>query len=143
MVEKASFPEGSFAMSEVPNILGSETAAADLLPSFLPDAAVPVHVVDGYEDLFGELITALDQCQKGKGKQRHANERPFLQQPIMTMSRMMGPGGPAQQVMKKTQEAVGMSSRGEYDRAIAELHGAMVYAAATVLLIRELKAGVK
>ena len=96
-----------------------------------------INVTEGYEPLADELFNALNQSQGGKGKERHANGRPFLQQPIMEMARMCGPGGPAQQVMKKTQEALGMTKRGEHDRAIAELHGAMVYAAATALVIRE------
>lgn len=96
-------------------------------------------VEPGYEPLFDELMHALEQSQGGKGKERHANDRPFLQQPIMEMGRMCGPGGPAQQVMKKTQEALGMVNRGEHDRAIAELHGAIVYAAACAMLIRENK----
>lgn len=95
------------------------------------------YVAPGYEPLYGELINALNQSQSGKGKERHANDLPFLKQPIMTNGRQCGPGGAAMQVMKKTGEAVGMFNRGQPDRAIAELHGAIVYAAATILLIKE------
>ena len=101
------------------------------------DSAMHVQVEPGYEPLAEELIKALNQSQLGKGVKRHANARPFLKQPIMEMGRMCGPGGPAQQVMKKTQEALGMANRGQHDRAIAELHGAIVYAAACAILINE------
>ena len=93
--------------------------------------------LSGYEPLADELAMALWQSQGGKGAERHGNNKPFLQQPLMELARMCGPGGPAQQVMKKTQEALGMFERGETDRAIAELHGAIVYAASTAMLMRE------
>ena len=96
-----------------------------------------IFVKPGYETLAVELQKALNQSQVGKGSERHANARPFVHQPIMEISRMVGPGGTAYQVMKKTQEALGMVDRGQNDRAIAELHGAIIYAAACALLIRE------
>lgn len=98
-----------------------------------------VEVDDGYNELFFELTNALQQSMRGKGNERHANAKPFTEQPIMALARMFGPGGPGQQVGKKSQEAFGMYQRGEHDRAIAELHGAMVYAAAMILRIREEK----
>lgn len=98
-----------------------------------------VDVQPGYQPLASELYIALEQSQGGKGKERHANGKPFLQQPMMEITRMTGPGGAAYQVMKKTQEAVSMANRGEYDRAIAELHGAIVYAAGCAMAIREKK----
>lgn len=104
-----------------------------------PQGYLPVRVVPGYEALFDELVEALKQSQDGKGKERHANDLPFAEQPLMRLSRMCGPGGPAQQVMKKTQEALGMHGRGETDRAIAELHGAIIYAAATILTMKGAK----
>ena len=101
------------------------------------DRNVPVTVKAGYHPLFAEFVFALDQSQGGKGAERRANGKPFLKQPILELSRMCGAGGPAQQVMKKTQEALGMHARGDTDAAIRELHGAMVYAAATILTMRE------
>lgn len=98
-----------------------------------------VRVVDGYGPLFEQLVAALNQSQRGKGKERHANDQAFVDQPILSMARMVGVGGPAQQVMKKTQEAVGMSARGQHGAAVAELHGAIVYAAAMAILIGELE----
>lgn len=90
-----------------------------------------------YYALAGILNAAFDQASSGKGKERHANGRPFDRQPIMEMGRMTGPSGPAFQAMKKTQEALGMVSRGDYAAAERELLGAIIYAAAAVLLVRE------
>lgn len=94
---------------------------------------VEVNVEEGYEPLLNVLIQALDQAQAGKGKERHANGKPFLNQPIVELGRMCGPGGTAQQVMKKTQEALNLPP----ERGIAELLGAINYAAATICLIAE------
>lgn len=91
----------------------------------------------GYEDLFSILMGAFDQAAHGKGKERHANDKPFDKQPIMEIARMVGLGGHAYQICKKTQEAVGMSGRGQHEAAIAEFRGAIVYAAAAIKLIQE------
>jgi uncharacterized coiled-coil protein SlyX len=98
-------------------------------------------VVSGYEPLAGVLREALDQAQAGKGKERHANGKHFLEQPIMAIGRMVGVGYQTGQSMKKQQEAVGMLARGEPDRAIAELLGAINYAAAAILAIQEQRHG--
>lgn len=91
----------------------------------------------GYESLTHALAAAHAQSSKGKGKERHANDKPFDQQPIMEIGRMVGPGYQIGQAMKKGQEAMGMRERGERDRARAELLGAIVYMAAAWLLIGE------
>lgn len=93
--------------------------------------------VAGYEDLARILDRAYDQSARGKGRERHANDKPFRQQPIMEIARMVGLGGHAYQICKKTQEAVGMANRGDSAAAIAEFYGAIVYSAAAVLLIEE------
>lgn len=93
--------------------------------------------VAGYEDLARILDRAYDQSARGKGRERHANDKPFGQQPIMEIARMVGLGGHAYQICKKTQEAVGMANRGDSAAAIAEFYGAIVYSAAAVLLIEE------
>lgn len=103
----------------------------------LLDAGVLFPQVDGYAALLQELSHAYLQSAKGKGVERHANGRPFDRQPIMEIGRMMGPGYATGQAAKKAQEALGMRSRGEKDRAIAELHGAIVYLSAAAALIRE------
>ena len=92
---------------------------------------------EGYEELWAMLLEAFHQASEGKGKERHANDLPFMQQPVMQISRMVGPGFAAGQAMKKLQEAIGMFQRGSNTAAERELLGAIVYTAATVLAIRE------
>lgn len=92
------------------------------------------NVPQGYDSLAEVLIMALDQAACGKGKERHAQgDTPFDRQPICELPRMVGPAGTAYQVMKKTQEAMRMDA----DRAVKELLGAINYAAATILILRE------
>ncbi len=95
--------------------------------------------VPGYEPLARVLGLAYDQSAKGKGKERHANENPFLKQPIMEIGRMLGStaDGEFYQVIKKVQEASNMVARGNASAAKAELLGAIVYSAAAYLLIEE------
>lgn len=91
--------------------------------------------VPGYENLARILQGAYDQSAKGKGKERHANAKPFDKQPIMEIARMIGVGGHSYQICKKAQEATGMVQREKLDAAIAEMRGVIVYAAAAILLI--------
>ena len=112
----------------------------DQIPSRSTEAPEPDNktfldtgVVHGYEPLFHILQKALFQAQSGKGKERHAQDKPFIRQPILEIGRMVGHGSTAGQVIKKTQEAMRLPK----DRAIAELLGAINYAAATILLIQE------
>lgn len=93
--------------------------------------------VPHYQVLADELQAAYRQSAEGKGKERHANGKPFDRQPIMELARMYGVGFTAGQAAKKSQEALGMLARGERDKAIHELHGAIVYLAATAAAIRE------
>lgn len=92
---------------------------------------------DDYSVLHGILREAFIQSAHGKGKERHANDKPFEHQPIMEIGRVCGPGFPAGQAIKKTGEALGMVKRGDREAAVRELLGSIVYAAATVALIRE------
>lgn len=95
--------------------------------------------VPGYEPLARILALAYDQSAKGKGKERHANAKPFLKQPIMEIGRMLGSvcDGEMYQIIKKVQEASNMVARGNAPAAKAELLGAIVYSAAAYLLIEE------
>lgn len=100
--------------------------------------AIPAGV-PGYEGLARVLGLAYEQSAKGKGRERHANARPFLKQPIMEIGRMLSStcDGELYQIMKKVQEASGMIARRNPEAAQAELLGAIVYAAAAYLLIEE------
>lgn len=93
--------------------------------------------VAGYEPLARVLGLAYDQSAKGKGKERHANAKPFDRQPILEIARMVGLGYQTGQIQKKVQEATGMAARGQIDAAKAELLGAIVYAAAAFLYLEE------
>jgi len=71
-------------------------------------------------------------------KERHANGKPFTHQPMQRISDMLGtPDGLRYQVMKKTQE----SARLPHDRAVAELLGAIVYAAGAILNMERNRSG--
>jgi hypothetical protein len=88
-----------------------------------------VVVRDGYDELADVLVEALNQAQSGKGKERHATDKPFTQQPIMTIQGLVGRGYALGQAIKKTQE----SQRLDDDAAKRELLGAINYLAAAVL----------
>lgn len=91
----------------------------------------------GYEPLGRVLQHAFDQSATGKGRERHGNGKPFIEQPIMEIGRMVGIGYQVGQVMKKAQEAATMASRGNHTGAQAELLGVIVYAAAAFILSEE------
>ena len=92
-----------------------------------------------YGPLRAVLDRAYEQAAFGKGKERHANGRDFTRQPICEIGRMLGStcDGELYQAIKKAQEASNMLARGESDRAVAELLGAINYLAAAVILIGE------
>lgn len=92
---------------------------------------------DDYALLRATLDEAAEQASEGKGRDRHASGEPFDRQPILTITRMVGPGFPLGQVMKKCQEAARMEERGQEAQARAEMLGAIVYAAAAVIAIDE------
>lgn len=108
-------------------------------PYGLPDSAVvedkhpavrTVEVPDGYADLLEVLVGAFEQASAGKGKERHASNLPFIEQPMQTLSdALQDDAGMAFQAMKKIRESRGLS----LDAAIRELHGAINYAAGMVL----------
>ena len=94
-----------------------------------------VAVVRGYEELLDVLVAALDQAQSGKGAERHANNLPFTEQPMQTISKLVGSGdGMTYQVIKKLQESNRMPERSARDR---ERLGAIVYTAGLILFDKE------
>lgn len=93
--------------------------------------------MQGYEALQKVFVEAFKQAAVGKGKVRHANDKAFTEQPILSIARMVGVGGTTFQVMKKAQEAASMHQKGDSTAAVAELYGVMVYAATTVIYIQE------
>lgn len=100
---------------------------------------IPEYMTVGkqYAPLREVLDRAFEQAAFGKGKERHANDKPFLQQPIMEITRMHGIGFVTGQAAKKAQEAVGMVGRKEFPAAHREILGAIVYLAAAYLRVNE------
>lgn len=120
--------------------------------------------VPGYDDLERVLCLAYDQCARGKGKERHASDRTFMEQPINTIPQsknfLVGLGGLSYQVEKKSGETDRMCERAfaifsdkeedfdlsvklgveKLEAALRESLGVIVYAAAKYLHIeREMK----
>lgn len=119
-----AFPNGE------PAVGAGHPDAQEEAPENQPD---PV----GYASLKRVLRAAYEQAAFGKGRERHANDKPFDCQPIMEIGRMVGTGYQLGQAMKKAQEAGGMSRKGRHDAAKAELLGAINYLAAAYLQIEE------
>lgn len=94
----------------------------------------PIEIAAGYESLAEVLRLALEQAQGGKGKERHATEQPFVEQPSMADARLLGVAGPVFQARKKLLEAAKCCEVAP-ERAVADLLGAIVYAAMAVLVI--------
>lgn len=99
---------------------------------------------DPYRELRRILSDAFDQASIGKGHERHAYSPvsgpnlPWDKQPILANARQVGPGGPAQQVMKKAGESVTLAGNKDFTKAKAEALGIIVYAAALFKLYEEM-----
>lgn len=89
--------------------------------------------VKGYESLANVLERAFDQAATGKGAERHADNKPFHQQPMQQIGDRRGVGFILGQADKKSEEAQGMANRGQVDAAVRELLGAIVYLAGAVI----------
>lgn len=85
----------------------------------------------GYESLMIVLRRAFTQAAFGKGKERHAQDMPFEDQPMQKLIALYGPGFALGQAAKKAQE----SQRLPKDRAIAELLGAINYLAGAIIAL--------
>lgn len=98
--------------------------------------------VSGYAALETVLCAAYNQAANGKGKERHAQNDPFLDQPIMEIGRLLKSiDGELYQAIKKVREGLMMARAGESDRAIREFLGAINYIAAAALLVTEQAGG--
>ena len=94
-----------------------------------------IEEVPGYETLLDVLARAYEQAAAGKGKERHANNLPFDEQPMQQIARRRGVGFLLGQADKKSEEAQGMLERGEVEAAIRELLVVIVYTAGAVIYI--------
>jgi hypothetical protein len=82
--------------------------------------------IPGYEDLERVLCAAYLQAAVGKGAERHADAKPFTEQPMQTIAKSYGTvDGMMFQVSKKLGESRGLPE----GRAQAEVLGAIVYSA--------------
>lgn len=75
--------------------------------------------------------------RKGKGMQRHGSDLPFRDQISCVITRLVGPGYPLGQALKKQDEA----QRLERDAAVLELLGAINYLAIEVINLMEQREG--
>lgn len=103
------------------------------MPNSQPDGVLLS--APGYERLAGVLGRAFHQAAHGKGRERHANDLPFHDQPMLQIARRRGIGFVLGQADKKSEEAQGMLERGLADAAVRELLGAIVYLAGAVIHI--------
>ena len=93
-----------------------------------------------YDSLKKVLGRAYIRASEGKGKERHADGKPFNQQPIVTELHAFKTPAPALfQVRKKALESMRLSA----DRAQDELLDVIVYAAAAWLYIEESKSKIE
>ena len=95
---------------------------------------------DGYNVLRDVFASAVEQASGGKGKERHANGAPFVDQPILAITRLLTGhpcGALAYQAIKKTVEAGRLVELKGTDAAVAEIHGAMNYLGAMVIILKE------
>jgi len=96
---------------------------------------------DPYTTLRTILDAAFNHAATGKGKERHGSscgrDLPFDKQPMLETTRLVGPGFPLGQAIKKAGEAAGMIERSELDAAEAECLGAINYLAGAVAWMRE------
>ena len=97
-------------------------------------------VKDGYEKLDAVLYDAISQSQDGKGKERHATNNNYEDQVICVVGRLLKGhpfGAHAYQIIKKTIEAGRLYQIKGQEAAYQEMLGAINYAAAMSILIKE------
>lgn len=119
---------------EQPRKLTADDTEDHAQPSPVSDEYAP------YAALADVLNDAYMQAARGKGHDRHSQDKPFLEQPILEIVRMQATiDGHTYQIMKKAQEAGRMLTRQQYRAAVHELYGVINYAAAAVIRISEIE----
>ena len=90
-----------------------------------------------YASLENVLHRALEQASAGKGAERHASGQAFEDQPMQTISRLVGSHhGLLYQAIKKAQESARLPTA---ERQVAELLGAINYLAGAVIYLESPK----
>ena len=87
-----------------------------------------IDIPQGFERIGRILQDAVDQLAGGKGVKRHGTRPdgapiPFADQQMLRNARICGPGGPANQVLKKTEEALLLHAQGDQAGAYIEILG--------------------
>lgn len=100
------------------------------------DLVKGIKFVPGYDDLFQILMKAYERASVGKGHQRHSGGEPFNRQWILRGSRRFGVGSLSYQIGKKNEEIERLETT---EAKVKELLDIMVYAAAEIILLRELE----
>jgi len=86
-----------------------------------------------YDRLDAVLKRAYDQAAIGKGAERHAQGKPFHEQPMQVISDLIdSPNGMRYQAIKKIQESARLPTS---ERQVHELLGAINYLAGLVIYI--------
>lgn len=102
-------------------------------PDGYDEAPVPLPNDRRYTVLADVLDRALDQAAAGKGNERHASGKAFEDQPMQTISHLLGtPDGMAFQAIKKLREGLHLPTT---DRQVAEMLGAIVYIAGIIVYL--------
>jgi GrpB-like predicted nucleotidyltransferase (UPF0157 family) len=110
------------------------------LGNVCPLSKTDVDSADPYFELNLVLQNAMKQASQGKGKERHANDNNYEDQVICIVGRLLKDhpfGAHAYQVIKKTIEAGRLYKISRPEAAYNEMLGAINYAAAMNILIKE------
>ena len=93
--------------------------------------------INKYASLENVLHRALQQAASGKGAERHATGLPFEDQPMQTISRLVGTHqGLIFQAIKKAQESTRLPT---VERQVSELLGAVNYLAGAIIFLESPK----
>lgn len=99
------------------------------------DEVKVMKAINDYQSLNDVLNRAYHQAAEGKGKERHAGNLAFHEQPMQTISQLVGsPDGLAYQAIKKIQESQRFP---QTDRRVSELLGAINYIAGLIVYLEK------
>lgn len=96
----------------------------DPIDGYIPEKSEP-----DYGPLYDILHEAGLRASESKGRERHANDKPFTSQPLFTIQDAVGSGFPLGQALKKIQE----SQRLTPSQARKELLDSIVYIASAII----------
>jgi len=88
---------------------------------------------DPYKELKRALNEAFKRAAKGKGYERHAENKPFHEQDICTELKSLGLSSASYQIRKKAKEALRLSA----NQAANEFLDIIVYASAAYIVLTE------